>query len=768
MFKKIIKFSFIILISAVLVSGCTFPWQKKNSATSVEVKKEKTKEISPDVAPVKTRQLMKFSDYQGLEKFLEEKSAKQGSTSGIVREVINRVETTEDFSPINIQVPGLDEADIVKFSGNYVYALLRDELKIIKINPASEAEVISTITFESQPQNIFISGNNLVVFEFTDQAKVSVKVFDLANPINPTLVRELDFEGSYREARLNGDYVYLFTDSFIDYKKGKTLIPQATSQGLTLPNDCSVASDCFAPEVFYFDIPYNSFHYFNIVAINISDKTEPISGQSYLINDEQAIYIAQKNVYLTYTEAIDEYDLEQSVKRELILADLSTEEQNKITEIEAVADYILNTAEKKVKVAALMDNYLANLGTEEAKAIQLKISEKMKGKLMARSADTGKTTIYKIALNGKNFEYRGFAEVNGQVLNELSMNEEDGYFRIATAQSSVGARLAETQSEPYSNIFVLDNELKVVGCLENLVTNEKIYAARFLGNRAYLITTKQSDPLYIISLDDPTKPTVSGALRIPDASTYFYPIDQNGYKLIGIGYNMQDDDSGLIKAKGLKISLFDFTDLAKPKELNSAIFGDVGSDSIIFKDHKSFLYSGGKNLLSLPIMLKENKQTVFSGSLIFNIIDNKFVLREKIGHISPAAKLSSSLNHDYSDSTVKRSFYINDYLFTFSNKFLKINSLLDLSLVKSLALIEDEGDYIMAPVTENLPEDSPGAILEPTTETLEQGLKEAVIETPGDNLIDTPAEPVAGTSTEVLGEAPAETVEESLIESPSH
>jgi hypothetical protein len=154
--------------------------------------------------------------------------------------------------------------------------------------------------------------------------------------------------------------------------------------------------------------------------------------------------------------------------------------------------------------------------------------------------------------------------------------------------------------------------------------------------------------------------------------------------------------------------------------------------------------------------------------LIFNIIDNKFVLREKIDHISPAAKLSSFLNHDYSDSVVKRSFYINDYLFTFSNKFLKINSLLDLSLVKSLVLIEDEGDYIIAPVTENLPEDSAGAILEPTAETLEQGIKEAVTETPRDNLIDTPAEPVAGTSTEVLGEAPVETAEENLIESPSY
>lgn len=731
MLKRITKLSSLIIVLAIIVSGCTFPWQKKVSNNiPVETDKKNSQDVVADITPVSTKQLKKFSDYKGLEKFLEENYTKKASIGEIIIDTADKTRDAGDSSSINIQITGIDEADIIKSDGKNIYALVRNELKIIKASPVSDAEVIGSITFESRPQDIFISGDNLAVFGSSSQTNsldsyqktnrnnpyTFLKVFNLTNPANPTLVRELDFEGYYKDARLIGNYVYLFTESSGDYIKGESLTPQVISKGVVLSNDCAANKECFSPEVFYFDISYNSFNFFNIAAININDNMEAISGQSYLMDYGQNVYVSQKNVYITYTETINEDDLEQAVKRELIFAELSVEEQSKIKEIETAADYILSATEKKVKVDSIINNYLSGLGGEEEKTAQSKINEGMRQKLMEKSSDTEKTAIYKIALNGRNFEYRGFGEVNGQVLNQLSMNEEGDYFRIATTRGSVWSRLTDAQSESYSNVFVLDNGLKVVGSLENLATNEKIYTARFLGNRAYLITVKQTDPLYIIGLSDPAKPAVLGAVKVPGSSTYFYPADKNGNKLFGVGHNMEDDGSGNIKSKGLKISLFDFADLAKPKELNSFIIGDNGSDSIALGDHKAFLYSEGKNLLSLPAVLRDNNKTVFSGSLIFNIVDDKFVLREKIDHTFAAAKLDSWNGYDYYDDTVKRSFYINDNLFTFSNKFLKINSLNDLSSVKNLTLTKDEDDYIIIPA----PDDTPGIIPENNGEIISE------------------------------------------------
>ena len=159
----------------------------------------------------------------------------------------------------------------------------------------------------------------------------------------------------------------------------------------------------------------------------------------------------------------------------------------------------------------------------------------------------------------------------------------------------------------------------------------------------------------------------------------------------------------------MKLALFDFTDLAKPRELDSYLIGNADSDSIALQDHKAFLYSESKNLLSIPAVLRDNNKITFGGSLVFGLIDNKFVLKGKIDHSEGGIISNNDYwgGYDYYDNTVKRSLYINDNLYTFSNRFLKINSLADLSSVKNLILTSSANDYTITPAPTPTPASIP-------------------------------------------------------------
>ncbi len=740
MSKKIFKLSLSLLILAVFVSGCTLPWKKKAAAPSSE-SGDSEEVITEEVTPT-SNQMKKFANYEELRKFLQEnnnttsgantdglmlmRSAGSGVMAGAPR-MINSMEAMPsdssnsnsgaavslDYSTTNNQVAGVDEADIIKTDGTYVYALVRNELKIIKANPAAEAAVISTITFKSRPQDIFIDGTNLAVFGadqqiYTMEAYSSFrrqnpytffKVFDVSNPADPKLVRDLDFEGTYTDARLIGDYAYLFTNSYGNYIESEPLVPRVMSNGTVLVNDCGLSANCFVPDVYYFDIPYDAYSFSNITAINIKDNSEAISGESYIMNSGQNLYVSQNNIYITYTQYLNEYELEQVVKREIVYPNLISEDQDKITKIEAVANYILSKNEKQAKVASIIDHYLNSLGAEEQKNLQAAIDSSLKQKLVERAKDMEKTIIHKIGINGRAVEYRGMGEVSGQVLNQFSMDESGDYFRIATTRNQIWSRLTETPEKSFSNIYVLNSELKTVGSLENLATDERIYSARFMGDRVYLVTFKQTDPLYVIGLSDPTKPTVLGAIKIPGYSTYLHPADKNGNKLIGFGRDAEELTGGGAKVKGLKLTLFDFTDLNQPKELDSYIIGDETSDSIALQDHKAFLYSEAKNIISIPAVLRENNRINFAGAMVFNIVENRFVLKGKIDHSAGGNFSESDFwgGYSYYDNSVKRSLYINDNLYTFSNKFLKINNINDLNTIKDVILTIGSNDYIITP-----------------------------------------------------------------------
>lgn len=744
--RQAAKLPIVILIAAFILGGCSL-FSKILPAEKPPTAAEKPGTISGQLAA--QSKIKKFENYDELKSFLEQNSSgsynNYGSWGGMSRGMLGEMATdkvsapmatmkseeaisqeaglggvSQDYSKTNVQVEGVDEADIIKTDGKYIYAVVNENLFIVDARPAEEAKILSKITFESRPQNIYINGDSLVVFgqdnliyntevykEFKRRGNFTFfKVFDVTDRKNPKQARDLDFEGDYSNSRMIGDYIYFMTANYNYYYYDDEMpIPKMIENGKAVSA---------IPDVYYFDIPYESYNFTSVNAINIKKHDQKVAGDIYLLSGNQNMYVSQNNIYITYTKYISEYQLMMEVMKEAVYPRLSAKDQEKITKIEATENYILNQAEKIAKIGRIIERYQASLPPEEQEKLAKEMEEKMKQKYQDISKELEKTVIHKIAIKDGELEYKASGEVTGQVLNQFSMDENNGFFRIATTKNQTWSRFEEENRESYNNLYVLDENLKSAGALENLAKGEKIYSVRFMQNRAYMVTFKQMDPLFVIDLADPKNPKVLGELKIPGYSDYLHPYDDT--TLIGLGKDTGETEWGGVRTKGLKLSLFDVSNVSEPKEIDTYIMGDEGSDSIALRDHKAFLFSRDKNLLVIPVSIQEPGAIIseleplngfieenilsgypkltFSGTAVFKIDKSGFELKGKIDH-SDGGKPSESdywQGYSYYDNTVKRSLYIDDILYTFSNQYLKMNKIEDLTQVKKLELKKEQSD----------------------------------------------------------------------------
>jgi uncharacterized secreted protein with C-terminal beta-propeller domain len=701
----------------------------------------------------------KFSNYQELQDFVKENSTggaymnNGGMTSMEVAAPMMAKDSSMvtglgeiDYSQTNVQVAGVDEADLVKTDGTYIYSVADKTLFITRANPIDSAEVVSKIEFESMPQSIYLKDNRLVVFggdqniitadyyrNFKRKSPYSFfKVFNISDKKNPQQIRDLAFEGNYLNSRMIGGYVYFLTSTYAQYFDGEIPVPRILEDGKEIYDNQSLAkcSDC--PDVYYFDMPYESMNMVNVAAINIDDETEGLTNQIYLLSGQQNFYASRNNIFIAYTKYLSEYDLFMGVAKDFLFSRLSSNDQAQIKKIEEIDKAILTQGEKMNKVSLVIERYLSTLSEDDGQKIEKELSEEMRRKYVDISKELEKTVIHKIAINKNKVEYKNFGEVTGAVLNQFSMDEdESGNFRIATTKNqnfspvysfnSFGAggpeRLADMasqkraveQSQSYSNLYVLDNNLKVIGSVENLAKGERIYSVRFMQNRAYLVTFKQTDPLFVIDLKDARNPKVLGELKVPGFSSYLHPYDDT--MLIGLGKETEENSSGGVTTKGLKLALFDVSDVSRPREIDKYDLGSAGSDSLALNDHKAFLFSREKNLLVIPVRLTNNLmntpmswQEMFDGAVVFGVDKSGFKLKGKISQNID----NSTRNYNYYENSLKRALYIENSLYTVSDQYLQINKLDNLELIKRIPL-KGEADFrvvpnpepIMTPITSN-------------------------------------------------------------------
>lgn len=227
-----------------------------------------------------------------------------------------------------------------------------------------------------------------------------------------------------------------------------------------------------------------------------------------------------------------------------------------------------------------------------------------------------------------------------------------------------------------------------------------------MGDRGYMVTFKTVDPLFVIDLKNPENPKILGSLKIPGYSDYLHPYDEN--HIIGFGKDtaevaIKDSKGNVIDTaayyQGMKIAIFDVSDVTNPVEMFTEKIGDRGTDSELLRNHKALLFSREKNLLALPVTVMEVNdkspdpdtaihqygQFTFQGAYVYNIdLVGGFRLKGRITHLSDDDYLKAGSRWYGSEKNIERILYIGDTLYTLSKGMFKANALEDLKEKKSL------------------------------------------------------------------------------------
>ena len=581
-------------------------------------------------------QISKFASYEELQDFINTNAQYTASPwrhvwmndvfKGVTGEGAIYAPAASDYSPTNIQVAGVDEADIVKTDGDYIYLVSGQKVIIVKAYPPGQAQVLSEIKLEGIAIGIFINGDRLVVFEeetpyydvrlgptgefympsiaYYTSPKTYIKVYDVSDRENPRLQREISADGQYVSSRMIGDYAYVVINEPVYGEDDEPSLPRIYSGG----NEKEIP----ATDIYYSGVADYYYMYTTIIAVNTQDDNQEPTYETILLGASSNLYVSLDNIYLTFPV------------------------------------------------------WGGDVG------------------------DFQRTSIHRIHIEGNNMTYVASGEVPGMALNQFSMDEYDGYFRVATTTR---------EGTPRNHIYILNMSLNVTGSLEDLAHGETIYSARFMGERGYLVTFKKIDPLFVIDLKDPYNPEELGELKVTGYSDYLHPYDEN--HLIGIGKETTDEGE-FAWYQGVKISLFDVTDVSKPREISKLEIGDRGTESPVLRDHKAFLFDKSRNLLVMPILEKKVDLTkysekelaraygdpVYQGAYVFDIsIDNGLQVKGRITHIESPSDMEQDYYYFYSSFSVTRSLYIGDVLYTISDAKIKMNNLENLDYISEVELL---------------------------------------------------------------------------------
>ncbi len=560
-----------------------------------------------------------------------------------------------DYSETNIQVKGVDEADIIKTDGDYIYTLAQGKLVIAKAYPADEAKILSTTKLgDFYPNELFIHKDRLLMFgsasykfeektepkigEKVEEAEVeitpypryisamSVRLYDISDRKKPELLKTVDFEGNYLTSRKIEENAYFVVNSYPHYpiaRPCEAIVPlyrESTSDEKPELEDMKPIARCI--DIGYIE-PIQAQNFITIASISMTDEDADINKE-VIVGSGQNVYASLENMYIAQT-SWPRYNIHGELKDEQIQ----------------------------------------------------------------------KTVITKFSLDDGNVEFLGTGEVKGHILNQFSMDEYDKHFRIATTAGEVWG------GKSTNNVYVLDEGLELVGSLEDLAPGEKIYSVRFMGKKGYVVTFKKVDPLFVIDLSDHENPSVLGKLKIPGYSDYLHPYDET--HIIGIGKETVEAEEELKTGRqldfawyqGIKMAIFDVSDVGNPIEMHKVVIGDRGTESEALHDHKAFLFDREKELLVIPITLAEIKgektadnqygEFVFQGAYVYDInLEDGFELRGKITHYDDNEIFKKSGYYFRGESSIKRSLYIEDVLYTLSDNRLQLNDLDDLGRLKFL------------------------------------------------------------------------------------
>ena len=576
-----------------------------------------------------------YISYDGIMKgeiALEESVTTNSAVQADGAEMRDTSDLASDFSTTNTQVENVDEADIVKTDGKYIYYTTNNVLYIVE---ASNLEIISTIKLGDEKERfyiseIFLKGNKLVLIgnsfiierpvvaenETTDIVRsyvyvntkdtVNAVVFDISDKSNPKEERNVALEGNYVDSRMVGDNLYLISRNYKYYYDGMKDVDI-----LPVVNDSVVAET-------------KTINCTDIIHFGGTEDTSFMMVGGFNINDDEEVYV---------------------------------------------------------------ETFFGAGNTVYANENKLYLTRQLYG-------DETRTVIYKFKLDGAKINLLAQGEVKGYLNNQFSIDEYDGNLRVATTSYEeikpqvdeyldggiIRTTMAERESS--NNLFILDENLKEISKIENLARDEKIYSVRFIGKIGYIVTFKEIDPLFVIDLSDPTNPVVKGELKIPGYSSYLHPYDET--HIIGIGYNTKDNGWGGVTNSNMKMSMFDVSDLENPVELFNVDIGTENAYSEVTHNHKVLFYKKAENLIGFPVTYRDyDYRNDRDGFVIFRVDleNNQF---EKYGEIL------QEINYR---TNIRRIIYIEDVVYTLSDTQIVSYDLNTFEKLKEVVIEPEDEEY---------------------------------------------------------------------------
>lgn len=558
----------------------------------------------------------------------------------------NLVTPQKNYSTTNIQVENVDEADINKTDGDYIYSISETDVVITDVKNPADIKVAATIpsNMGQIPEDLILYQDKLIIIYVgltgknmsSNNKDTIVSIYDISDREKPIEVKTYRLYEPYYTSRCIDNQLYVISTGKL--RKENDKIVTYYEEGYT-------KKDIGLKNIRYLeDLKTNQQTL--ISSIDLNNLEGDVSVSSYLMDISNA-YVSEDSIYLL--------------------------------------DEVSNRKKRTLPVRAIYGPK-GILGLYD-----YEIEEDLGGI---------RTKIYQFGIekDGK-VNYKNKTEIKGKTINQYSLDEKDGHLRIALYDEE-GARVA-----------VFDENLNQIGISDFLAKGERMYSSRFMGDKAYLVTYRTVDPLFVIDLSDESNPTVLGELKIPGYSTYLHPYDEN--HLIGIGMETEEvihrDSSGKVISTtsqiiGMKMALFDVSDVKNPTQIASTVIGDRRTTSAILTNPKALLFSKEKGLIAIPVNnYKEDfevsrtsdsvasviesytnyyKGYLSEGYLVYDIsLEEGFTLKGKIVHEPESEK-----TYRPSSTKLLRGLYIEDYLYTVSEVAIKVNDLKTLELVDELKL----------------------------------------------------------------------------------
>ena len=551
---------------------------------------------------------------------------KQGRANDSSGTTAESADTPPEHSTTNVQEAGVDEPDIVKTDGNRIVAVAQARVHLVGLD-GGKMTLRKTLP-DTMVRNVFLSGERVLVFSgqtaqnsepglrWAGQQAV-LTMYDISNLSDPKLIATLTIDGDVLDARLVGTQVRVVTVS---------------------SPDVDAPSPVYAPD----------------------------GGVSQKSKDELKAAVAKTNVddwIPTYTLQ-DGAGAEVSKGRLVECANLARPETFSGLDTVAVSSFDMGSALQSRKTVGVIAGGQQIYATDTSTYVSTTD--------WSSDGSPAKTSLHKFvtAPSGAS-TYKGSGEVPGALLNQYAMSEYNGVLRVA---STVSERRGWVNSRQITEGLVTtlheqDGALRQLGQVGGLgrQDNESIRAVRFIEERGYIVTFRQTDPLYVLDLRNAAAPKVVGELKIPGYSGYLHPIGEN--LLLGVGQSGPGGVTDIAPSPptrggqiGVQFSLFDISDPASPRRIDTQTYG--GGAAAAEFDPKAFLYWQPRNLIIAPTNLHGDYrgQGAFSGLVL---------LRANADGLKEVGRIGTTEAY----GTVSRSLVIGDTVYMLSDHALQANSL---------------------------------------------------------------------------------------------